>query len=127
MDLAQARPAHVMVVVPPHLPHYHGTLDAAAVEASGVWLPGTHFIWPTVWRLKWPPDIKLVVQEGRLSMADCKSGAYFVQECLLDHLLNGQVAGVSTHNFSDNAPTVGRITHHTSGENPPSQKRCYTA
>jgi hypothetical protein len=81
MDLAQARPAHIMVV-PPHLPHYHGTLDAAAIGASEVWLPGTHFIWPTIWRLKWPPDIKLVVQEGRLSMADCESGAYFVQECL---------------------------------------------
>jgi hypothetical protein len=83
MDLAQARPAHIMVV-PPHLPHCHGTLDAAAIGASGVWLPGTHFIWPTVWRLKWPPNIKLAVWEGRLSMADCESGAYFVQECLLD-------------------------------------------
>jgi hypothetical protein len=52
-------------------------------------------------------------------MADCESGAYFVQECLLDHLLNGQVARVSTHNFSDNTPTVRWITHHTSrGESP---------
>jgi hypothetical protein len=106
MDLAQARPAHITVVVPPHLPHYHGTLDAATVGAGGAWLPGTHF--------KWPPDLKLAVREGRLSMVDCESEAYFVQECLLDHLLNGQVAGVSTLNFSDNTPTVGRITHHTS-------------
>jgi hypothetical protein len=58
MDLAQARPAHITVVVPPHLLHYHGTLDAAAVRASGVWLPGTQFIWLTKWRLKWPPDKK---------------------------------------------------------------------
>jgi hypothetical protein len=56
--------------------------------------------------------------EGRLSMADCKSGAYFVQECLLDHLLNGDGAGVSTHNFSDNTPTVGWINRHTSGRIP---------
>jgi hypothetical protein len=47
-------------------------------------------------------------------MADCESGAYFVQECLLDHLLNGQVAGVSTHNFLDNTPMVGQITRHIS-------------
>jgi hypothetical protein len=115
----QARPTHITVVVPPHLQHYHGTLDATAIGASGVWLPRTHFIWPTIWRLKWPPDIKLAVREGRLSMADCESGAYFVQECLLDHLLNGQVARGSTHNFSDNTPMVGRITHHTSrGESP---------
>jgi hypothetical protein len=127
MDLAQARPAHITVVVPPHLLHYHSTLDATTIGAGGVWLPGTHFIWKTIWRLTWPPDIKLAVREGRLSMADCESGAYFVQECLLDHLLNSQVAGVSTHNFSDNTPTVGWITHHTSGGNPPSQKKCYTA
>jgi hypothetical protein len=126
MDLAQARPAHITVVVPPHLPHYHSTLDAAAIGAGGVWLPGTHFIWPTIWRLKWPPDIKLAVQEGRLSMADCELGAYFVQECLLDHLLNSQVAGVSTHNFSDNTPMVGRITHHTSrGESPFTEEMLY--
>jgi hypothetical protein len=112
MFLAQARTAHITVVVPPHLPHNHGTLDAAAIGAGGVWLPGTHFIWLTIWHLKWPPNIELAVWEGRLSMADCKSWAYFVQECLLDHLLNGQVAGVSTHNFSDNTPTVSRITHH---------------
>jgi hypothetical protein len=119
MDLAQARPAHITVVVPPHLPHYHGTLDATTIGASGVWLPGTHFIWPTIWHLKWPPDIELAVPEERLSMADCESGAYFVQECLLDHLLNGQVARVSTHNFSDNTPMVGLITHHTSGGESP--------
>jgi hypothetical protein len=114
------RMVHITVVVPPHLLHYHGTLDAATIGASGVWLPGTHFIWPTIWRLKWPPDIELAVREGRLSMADCESGAYFVQECLLlDHLLNGQVARVSTHNFSDNTPMVGWITRHTSGGESP--------
>jgi hypothetical protein len=78
MDLAQARPAHITVVVPPHLPHYHGTLDAAEVGAGGVRLPGTDFIWPTVWRLKWPPNIKQAIRDGSLSMADCKSAAYFV-------------------------------------------------
>jgi hypothetical protein len=80
MDLAQARPAHIMVVVPPHLPHYHGMLDMAAVGAGGVWLPGTDFICPTIWCLKWPPDIEQAVQNGMLSMADCKSVVYFVQE-----------------------------------------------
>jgi hypothetical protein len=32
-------------------------------------------------------------------MANCESAAYFVQECILDHLLDGKVVGVSTHNF----------------------------
>jgi hypothetical protein len=37
MDLAQASPAHICTIVPPNpnLPHYHGTLDAAAVRAGG--------------------------------------------------------------------------------------------
>lgn len=48
-------------------------------------------------------------------MADCKSAAYFIQEFLLDHLLHSQVAGVSSFNWSDNTPTVGRITHRSSG------------
>jgi hypothetical protein len=119
MDLAQARPAHIMVVVPPHLPHYHRMLDAAAVEAGGVWLPGTNFTWPTIWHLKWPPDIKQAVQDGMLSMAGCESVAYFVQECIRDHLLDGKVTWVSTHNFSDNTLKVGRITRHTSGGESP--------
>jgi hypothetical protein len=52
-------------------------------------------------------------------MADCELGAYFVQECILDHLLQGRVVGISTHNFSDNTPTVGQITKHKSrGESP---------
>jgi hypothetical protein len=122
MGLAQARPAHITVVVPPSLPHYHGRLDAAAVGARGVWLPGTNFIWPTVWHLKWPPNIEQAIQDGVLSMADCESAAYFVQECILDNLLDGKVAGVSTHNFSDNTPTVGRITRHISGGESPFTK-----
>jgi hypothetical protein len=105
MDLAQASPAHICTVVPPNLPHYHGTLDAVAVRAGGggIWLPCTEHIRPTIWCLKWPADIKTVVREGKLSMANCESGAYFVQECILNHLLQGRVVGISTHNFSSRA------------------------
>jgi hypothetical protein len=60
--------------------------------------------------MKWPPNIEQAIRDGMLSMADCKSAAYFVQECILDHLLDGKVMGVSTQNFLDNTPTVGRIT-----------------
>jgi hypothetical protein len=52
-------------------------------------------------------------------MADCESVVYFVQECILDHLLDGKVTGVSTHKLSDNTLTVGRITQHTSGGESP--------
>ena len=115
MDVAQLRPSHICEIVPPDLPHYYGTLDAAAVGAGGVWLPCTRYLHPTVWRVKWPADIEQAVRDGTLTMADCESAAYFIQECLLDHLLDGQVAGVSSFNWSDNTPTVGRITRRTSG------------
>jgi hypothetical protein len=121
MDLAQASLAHIYTIVPPNLPHYHRTLDAAAVGAGGggVWLPCTEHIRPTIWHLKRPADIETAVKERKLSMADCESGAYFVQECILDHLLQGRVAGISTHHFSDNMPTVGQITKHKSrGKSP---------
>jgi hypothetical protein len=35
MDLAQASLVHICTVVPPNLPHYHGTLGTAAVGARG--------------------------------------------------------------------------------------------
>jgi hypothetical protein len=88
-------------------------------RGGGVWLPCTEHIRPTIWHLKRPADIETAVKERKLSMADCESGAYFVQECILDHLLQGRVAGISTHHFSDNMPTVGQITKHKSrGKSP---------
>jgi hypothetical protein len=65
------------------------------------------------------PDIEQAIWDGMLSMAGCESAPYFVQQCILDHLLDGTVAGVSTHNFSDNTPTVGWITQHTNGGESP--------
>jgi hypothetical protein len=60
-------------------------------------------------------------------MADCKSAAYFVQECILDHLLDGKVTGVSTHNFSDNTRQWDGLPDTPVGENPHSPRRCFTA
>jgi hypothetical protein len=85
-----------------------------AVGAGGVWSPCLRGIQRTMWQFKWPDDIEAVARQGMLSMADCKSAAYFIQECMLDHLLDGEVAGVLTHVFSDNTPTVGRIKRKSS-------------
>jgi hypothetical protein len=117
LDIAQVQPTHISVIVAPDLPHYYGTVDAVAVGVGGVWLPCLWHIQPTMWQVKWPDDIKAAVRQGMLSMADCKSAAYFtvIQECMLDHLLGGEVAGVSTHMFSDNTPTVGCIKCKSSG------------
>ena len=55
---SQANPSHITEIVSPDLPHYYGSTDAAKAGAGGVWLPCTHWIQPTVWRLDWPEDIQ---------------------------------------------------------------------
>ena len=41
MDWAHNNPAHTSELVPPYLPHFYGTVDAAAVGMGGVILPCT--------------------------------------------------------------------------------------
>ena len=115
MDLAQTRPSHICEIVAPSLPGVYGPMDAAAIGAGGVLLPCTEYIQPTVWRVQWPPDITAAIRAGTISMADGESISYFIQECLIDHLLKGNVAGLSSFIWSDNTPTVGRITKRSSG------------
>jgi len=115
MDLAQTRPSHICEIVAPSLPAIYGPMDAAAIGAGGVLLPCTKYLQPTVWRVQWPDDITQAVRAGTISMADCESIAYFIQECLIDHLLEGKVEGLSSFIWSDNTPTVGRITKRSSG------------
>jgi hypothetical protein len=115
LDIAQAQPTHILAIVAPGLLHYYGTADAVVVGAGGVWLPCLRDIQPTMWQVKWPDEIEAAVRHGTLSMEDCELGAYFLQECLLDHLLGGDEAGISTHVFFNNTPMVGRIKRKSSG------------
>ena len=77
-------------------------------------MPCTRWIRPAVWRVAWPADIVRAVQEGRLTMVDCEYAAYFIQECLLDFLLLGEVAGMFSFVWSDNSPTVGIVQRQAS-------------
>ena len=111
---AQAHPSHIAEIVPPDLPHYHGTTDASGVGAGGVWLPCTEWLHPTVWRIEWPDDIKRAIQEGALSMVDCEFVAYFIAECMIDDLSQRPVAGLSTFLWTDNSPTEAIVQRQAS-------------
>jgi len=114
LEDAQAHPSHITEIVPPDLPHHHGTTDASGVGAGGVWLPCTAWIHPTVWRLEWPEDIKQAVRDGTISMVDCEFAAYFIAECMVDELTELPVAGLSTFLWTDNSPTEAIVQRQAS-------------
>ncbi len=110
--LSATHPSHITELVPPDLPHYYGTVDAAAIGFGGVLLPCTKWLPPTVWRVEMPSQLRRRVEEGSLTMVDCEFAAYFIGNCLLhDELLaaGGRVAGMNSHFYSDNSPTVGIV------------------
>jgi hypothetical protein len=107
LELAHLRPTHITELVPPSLPHIYGYVDAAAVGAGGVWLPCTKWLTPCVWRIAFPADISDAVRNGTLTMGDCEAAAVFIAECMLEELLQGNTAGLSTHLGSDNKNAVG--------------------
>ena len=108
LRLASTRPTHITEIVPPHLPHRYGYVDAAAVGGGGVWLPCTGWVQPTIWRIKWPKDIEQEVRkrDGSISNSDVEAAVVFIQDLMLDHLLKGRLAGQSAHTGSDNSPAV---------------------
>ena len=112
LRLTGAEPSHITEIVPPDLPHYYGTVDASAAGLGGVLLPCTRWMEPLVWRLEMPPDLRRAVEQGTLTMVDCEFAAYFIGELLLQDLVlaeHGTLAGMHSHFFSDNSPTVGII------------------
>ena len=106
------QPSHITELVPPDLPHYYGTVDASGTGLGGVLLPCTRWLDPIVWRLELPADLRKAVEEGTLTMVDCEFAAYFIGELLLQDMVLervGTLAGMNSHFFSDNSPTVGIV------------------
>ena len=110
LALSNAHPSHITEIVPPDLPHDYGYVDFAAVGMGGVWLPCTRWLQPLVWRARNPPSVEREVRKanGVINNNDGECAAVVVGEFSLDHILGGDVAGVSSHLGSDNSPTVGQ-------------------
>ena len=109
---AQLVPAHISELVSPDLPHTYGTVDASGMGFGGTILPATQYIRPTVWRLAMPPDLEQAVTDGTVTMVDCEFVAFLIHQCLAQQLAEqewGWIAGMTSHTYSDNSPTVGII------------------
>ena len=107
---AQRVPAHITELVSPDLPHIYRTVDASGMGFGGTILPATQYIQPTVWRLPMPPDLEQAVSDGTVTMVDCEFVAFLLHQCLAQHLAEqewGWIAGMTSHTYSDNSPTVG--------------------
>ena len=122
LKLAYDQPTHISELVPPDLPRYYGTVDAASIGLEGVILPCTRWLQPSLWRLEMPPNLKRAVIEGWLTMVDCKFAGFFIGNCHLPNLVEAvgaKLAGMCSHFFSDNSPTVAIVERQaTSAKSP---------
>ena len=85
LKLVANRPTKCSQLVP-GWPHFVGFCDACKHGAGGVWLSGKTNIPPTVWRLKWPPDITALVEAGKLSINDLEMAALLLHYLVLEQL-----------------------------------------
>ena len=123
---AWSDPSHISEIVPTDLPHFYGTTDAAGVGLGGVLLPCTKWIQPTVWRLAMPRDLEEAVVGGTLTMVDCEFIGYFIGNTMLQELLaeaGEPLAGMNSHFFSDNSPTVGIVNRQAARAKSPTPAR----
>ena len=64
-----------------------GYCDACKHGAGGVCMSGTKTIRPVVWRLKWPPDIVKLIEEGKLTINDLEMVGVLIQNLILENLV----------------------------------------
>ena len=126
LELAAKFPAHITELVSPDLPHFYGSVDAASTGFGGVMLPCTHWLHPTVWRLEMPPDLMRAVREGKLTMVDCEFVGFFIHNCMLHDMAEealGTTAGMTSHTYSDNSPSVSILHREASRATSPTPAR----
>jgi hypothetical protein len=88
----------------PNLPWYIGSVDACKYGMGGVWLSGTKPLHPIVWRVKFPPDIVQLFEEGHLSINDLEAAAILMGYLLLAAITPLQHAHIAL--WSDNTSAV---------------------
>ena len=71
---------------------YIGYCDASKLGAGGVWLSGTHWLAPVVWRVQWPDDIRQQVvsfdnPSGTLTNSDLEMAGMVLHYLVLEHLV----------------------------------------
>lgn len=102
------RPTHCKELVVDS-PGYIGYCDASKLGAGGVWLSGTLYLSPVVWRLEWPADIRNNVvsfsnPRGTITNSDLEMAGMLAHYLVLEHLVALKHVHVAA--WCDNTPTV---------------------
>ena len=117
----RSRHTHMRELVAPWLPHCCGHQDSCGTGCGGVWLPGTEWMPPIVWYIRWPADIQHKLLEmknqGGVTVNDGEMAATLLQHFLLEMMRN--VRYLSTMSFSDNTPTVGQHDRQATSSDSP--------
>jgi hypothetical protein len=92
-----------------NVPGYIGYCDASKLGAGGVWLSGSLFLPPIVWRIKWPLDIQQQMvsftnPKGTISNSDLEMAGMLAHYLVLEHLISLRHVHVAA--WCDNTPTV---------------------
>jgi hypothetical protein len=90
-------------------PGYIGYCDASKLGAGGVWLSGSLFLSPIVWRVEWPADISASVisfhnPEGTITNSDLEMAGMLLHYIVLEHMVALRHVHVAA--WCDNTPTV---------------------
>lgn len=105
------RPTHCKQLVP-GTPSYLGYVDACLTGVGGVWLPGTMFVEPTVWRCQWPPEIQqqCIVHNpnGWITINDLEMAGFVLQFLLLEELV-GPLTYLHIAVWCDNTSAISWI------------------
>jgi hypothetical protein len=93
----------------PNTPDYVGYCDASKLGAGGVWMSGTKFVRPTVWRLEFPSNIRERVvsvnnPDGDITNSDLEMAGLVAEYLVLEHLTSLKFAHTAA--WCDNTPTV---------------------
>jgi hypothetical protein len=91
------------------VPGYVGYCDASKLGAGGVWLSGSLYLSPIVWRVEWPADIQASVisfqnPDGTITNSDLEMAGMLIHYLVLEHLVPLRHVHVAA--WCDNTPTV---------------------
>jgi hypothetical protein len=86
-------------------PRAAGTADASSEGAGGIWLGSFP---PTVWRVRWPDDIRQRYKMGSITNSDLEMAAIIIMMLILEQLM--PLKRQHCHLFSDNTPSVSWTT-----------------
>ena len=72
----------------PGMPAYIGHCDACKFGAGGIWMSGSKTLRPIVWRLKWPPEVVHLFEQGRLTINDLEMAGLLLHFLVLEQLVD---------------------------------------